>query len=73
MVNFLDPEKIEVADSLKFKTPKGKMVYGGGGIIPDVFVPLDLSMQNETFTYLKQTGFINYFVFEELDKQTRSL
>ncbi|MFD2822317.1 S41 family peptidase [Lacinutrix iliipiscaria] len=65
----LDPEKIQVADSLKFKTPKGKVVYGGGGIIPDVFVPLDMSMQNETFSYLKQTGFISYFVFEELDKQ----
>src|SRR5690606_41068425 len=48
----LDPEKIEVADSLKFTTPKGKVVYGGGGIIPDVFVPLDLSMQNETLTFL---------------------
>lgn len=65
----LDPEKIQVADSLKFTTPKGKVVYGGGGIIPDVFVPLDLSMQNETFKYLRQTGFLNYFVFEQLDKQ----
>ena len=64
----LDPEKIKVADSLKFKTPKGKIVYGGGGIIPDVFVPLDISMQNETFNFLRQRGFVNYFVFERLDK-----
>lgn len=28
-------------DSLKYVTPKGKVVYGGGGIIPDVFVPID--------------------------------
>jgi len=28
-------------DSLKYTTPKGKIVYGGGGIIPDVFVPID--------------------------------
>jgi carboxyl-terminal processing protease len=33
-------ELIKVADSLKFKTPKGKIVYGGGGIVPDIFVPL---------------------------------
>lgn len=39
--------EMTIADSikkdvkLKFKTPKGKVVYGGGGIIPDVFVPLD--------------------------------
>ncbi|MGY0390948.1 S41 family peptidase [Bizionia sp. KMM 8389] len=65
---FVDPEKMEIADSLKFTTPKGKVVYGGGGIIPDVFVPLDLSMQNETLTFLQGRGFISNFVFEELEK-----
>ncbi|MCF7567383.1 S41 family peptidase [Sabulilitoribacter arenilitoris] len=64
----LDPEKIKVADSLKFTTPKGKIVYGGGGIIPDVFVPIDNSMHNETLTYLLRRGFIGNFVFEELEK-----
>ena len=68
---FLDPEKIEVADSLRFVTPNGKIVYGGGGIIPDVFVPLDLSMQNETLTFLQRRGFISNFVFEELEKDRR--
>ena len=43
-----DPENIEVADSLRFITPGGKVVYGGGGIIPDVFVPKDTSVENET-------------------------
>ncbi|WP_299382584.1 S41 family peptidase [uncultured Lacinutrix sp.] len=64
----LDPEKIEIADSLKFTTPKGKVVYGGGGIIPDVFVPLDEGMQNETITFLDRRGFIRSFVFEQLEK-----
>lgn len=62
---------IEVADSLKYKTPKGKVVYGGGGIIPDIFVPLDTSIQNETLNYINRRGYINYFVFEELDKDRR--
>src|SRR5690606_11494743 len=62
----LDPEKIEVADSLKFTTPKGKIVYGGGGIIPDVFVPLNLSIRNETLNYIREIGLIGYFVFEEI-------
>ena len=31
-----------VPDSLKFTTPKGKVVYGGGGIYPDVYVPIDM-------------------------------
>jgi len=61
-------ENIQVADSLRYVTPEGKVVYGGGGIIPDVFVPLDTSAQNETLTYIEQRGYISYFVFEELDK-----
>lgn len=64
----LDSTKIQVADSLKFTTPKGKIVYGGGGIIPDVFVPIDRSMQNETLSFLNRRGFIANFVFEELEK-----
>lgn len=63
-----DGAKITVADSLKFTTPKGKVVYGGGGIIPDVFVPVDKSMNNETITYLRRRGVVRYFVFETLEK-----
>lgn len=63
-----DEASIEVDDSLKFTTPKGKIVYGGGGIIPDVFVPVDRSYDNETINYLRRRGHFGYFVFEELDK-----
>ncbi|MBQ3260325.1 MAG: S41 family peptidase, partial [Alistipes sp.] len=38
---FFSADSIHFADSLRFVTPKGKVVYGGGGIMPDVFVPLD--------------------------------
>ncbi|WP_157206965.1 S41 family peptidase [Mariniflexile maritimum] len=67
----LDPDKIKVADSLKYKTPKGKIVYGGGGIIPDVFVPIDDAMQNQTLTFLQNYGYIGNFVFETLDKNRK--
>lgn len=63
-----DESHIPVADSLRFVTPKGKVVFGGGGIIPDIFVPLDANVQNETINYIKSRGYISYFVFEELDK-----
>ena len=63
-----DSTKIHVADSLKYTTPKGKIVYGGGGIIPDIFVPIDTGMQNETLTFLLRRGFIGYFIFEMLEK-----
>ena len=64
----VDADKIEIADSLKFTTPGGKVVYGGGGIIPDIFVPIDTSMENETLNFLRRREFINFFIFEHLDK-----
>ncbi len=64
--------KIKVADSLKFITPKGKIVYGGGGIIPDVFVPINNKMENETINSILAYGYMSYFVFEDLDND-RSL
>ncbi|OZV71039.1 S41 family peptidase [Winogradskyella aurantia] len=63
-----DEDNIEVEDSLKFTTPKGKVVYGGGGIIPDVFVPVDRAFENETMNFLRRRGHFGYFVFELLDK-----
>ena len=38
-----DSGKASIPDSLAFKTSKGRVVYGGAGIMPDVFVPLDTS------------------------------
>lgn len=61
-------DSIKVADSLKYETPKGKVVYGGGGIIPDVFVPKDTSIAHETLLYVARSGFMSYFVFEYLEK-----
>ena len=59
--------RIEVADSLRFTTPKGKIVYGGGGIIPDEFVPINLKMENQTVDLIMRSGVLDYFVFEDLD------
>lgn len=64
----LRADSIKVADSLRFVTPLGKVVYGGGGIIPDVFVPKDTSVENETIQYVSRSGFMSYFIFEFLEK-----
>ncbi|MDG1285605.1 MAG: S41 family peptidase [Flavobacteriaceae bacterium] len=58
-----------VVDSLIFTTPKGKIVYGGGGIIPDVYVPYDANFNNDIVEYLKVSGMMDFFVFEYLDGQ----
>ena len=63
-----EKDKIKIADSLKFKTKKGRIVYGGGGIVPDVFVPLEVTHGQESLEYMLQTGIVGHFVFEELDK-----
>jgi len=61
-------DSIKVVDSLKFKTKKGKIVYGGGGIVPDVFVPLEAEHGTQNVSYLLQSGIVGHFVFEQLDK-----
>ena len=63
-----EKDSIKVADTLKFKTKKGKIVYGGGGIVPDVFVPLEVEHGNESTAYLLQSGVLGNFVFVQLDK-----
>ena len=63
-----DKDSIKIADTLKFKTKSGKIVYGGGGIVPDIFVPLEVEHGQETTAYLMQSGAVGHFVFEQLDK-----
>jgi len=63
-----DKDSIKIADTLKFKTKGGKIVYGGGGIVPDIFVPLEVEHGQETTAYLMQSGAVGHFVFEQLDK-----
>ena len=56
-----------MADSLKFKTPKGKIVYGGGGIIPDVFVPIG-TVEEERVESLDSRGYFSDFIFRFLER-----
>lgn len=60
-------DSIRVADSLKFTTPKGKVVYGGGGIIPDVFVPIG-SNEEEAMAVLDAREYFSSFAFEHLEE-----
>ena len=55
-------------DSLKFKTVGGRSVYGGGGISPDVFVPLDTSGTGLYYSSLLWSGAISQFAFDYVKK-----
>lgn len=57
-----------IPDSLKFTTPKGKVVYGGGGIYPDVYVPVDMKPESYLVNEVLTSGLTNFFLFEYLDK-----
>jgi carboxyl-terminal processing protease len=65
----ISKDSIKVDDALKYKTPKGKTVYGGGGIIPDVFVSIDTVNTFSNRLY----GGLNDFVFKYIDNHREKM
>jgi carboxyl-terminal processing protease len=64
---FSEADSIHFADSLKYVTPGGSVVYGGGGIMPDIFVPLDTSGYTKYYTETVRKGVLYNFTFEYVD------
>lgn len=69
----LNEDSIKLDKSKQYKTPEGKTVYGGGGIMPDVFVPIDTATSNTYLNKIFFTGAINAFAFEYADKHREQL
>lgn len=69
----LSLDSIDLPDSLKFYTEKGKVLYGGGGILPDYFVPLDTNNASEYFGKLNYQGMFYQFGFNYVDDNRGSL
>ncbi|PJA07536.1 MAG: hypothetical protein COX70_06285 [Flavobacteriales bacterium CG_4_10_14_0_2_um_filter_32_8] len=69
----LSADSIHFPDSLKFYTPEGKVVYGGGGIMPDVFVPMDTTNGTPYLYELRYNGIIQDFALDYADKNRTSL
>ena len=59
---FVHEDSISSRDTTVYKTSKGKRVYGGGGIRPDIFVPVDTTAENEYFYAVR--SFIPEFVYK---------
>ena len=70
---FFSADSIHFADSLRFVTPKGKSVYGGGGIMPDVFIPMDTT--DITKYYIEVTGrnILYRYTIEYADRHREAL
>lgn len=68
-----NPDSIKFNDSLKFETPAGRVVYGGGGIMPDLFIPIE---SGEEFVYYNQVanrGLVYRFAFNYADRNRNAL
>jgi len=66
-------DSIKFPDSLKFRTSKGRIVYGGGVIMPDVFFPLDTTPFTDYFLNIRRKNVINMFVGDYVDKSRKDL
>ncbi len=67
----MSPDSIRFDESLRFETPAGRIVYGGGGIMPDIFVPVEenIAFFNQVFN----RGHIYTFAFDYADRNRSAL
>ena len=70
---FFSADSIHFADSLKRVTPGGKVVYGGGGIMPDVFVPADTTDVTPYFIEVVGRNILYRYTIEYADRHREAL
>ena len=70
---FFSADSIHFADSLRFTTPKGKVVYGGGGIMPDVFMPLDTTDMTRYFIEVSGRNILYKYTIDYSDRHRKEL
>ena len=66
-------DSISFADSLRYKTPGGRTVYGGGGIMPDIFVPMDTAFTSQFLAEVASSGIISEFSYNYVDNNRPTL
>lgn len=67
----LSKDSISTDDSLRYETPEGNIVYGGGGIIPDIFVPRNSSQDIQDIKFMYEGGVMDRFIFDLLDENRK--
>lgn len=70
---FQEKDSIKLDDSLQFTTPMGRIVYGGGGIMPDHFIPMDTTGTSPYFNLVARRNLIYRFAFEYSDRNRKEL
>jgi carboxyl-terminal processing protease len=70
---YFNADSIRFPDSLKFNTSIGRAVYGGGGIMPDIFMPADTSFATDFFMGLFGKGILNQYALTFTDQNRKTL
>lgn len=66
-------DSIHFADSLKYITPNGRIVYGGGGIMPDIYVPLENDSSHYFFNKMANSGILFQYAFDYADANRKKI
>ena len=69
----LEKDSIHLPDSLKYTTPGGKTVYGGGGIMPDIFIPYDTTGITPYLRRVTNMGYVYRFSLKYADQHRKEL
>lgn len=69
----VDETKVEFPDSLKHYTVGKRVVYGGGGIMPDIFVGIDTTYSSDYLGKLSRRGILNQFALDYVDTHREEL
>jgi carboxyl-terminal processing protease len=70
---YFNEDSIEFADTLKYNTAKGRVVYGGGGIMPDHFVPLDTTLNTAYISHLLYKNAIREYTLNYYNEHREEL
>jgi carboxyl-terminal processing protease len=70
----MNEDSIHLPDSLKYRTlVKSRLVYGGGGIMPDLFIPMDTTFYSDFYRDLIRKGILNQFILGYVDNNRDEL
>jgi len=70
---FQKVDSIKYSDTVKYKTLSGRIVHGGGGVMPDYFVPADTSGYSEYYSKVTQKGLVYQFALDYADSNRKEL
>lgn len=70
---FVSADSIKFPDSIKYFTTSKRVVYGGGGIMPDIFIPMDTTASSKYYNDLWRKGVFNDFTMDYLENNRKKL